>query len=298
MAASESMLSIHVIKDHCRRGKLHPCIYFEGNIVCIKQERYQDSIDKRDPVAHVEYVLWSKVFKGYLSASNFIDYIDCCDSNVRDVFYHVDKIIEYIVPTNAFPALQPDEYLRAFPPYIDDDLREMRWLIKAIDFEGNSFRASDICFHKSEVKFFLTTPKESNQLVSLEFTNIEDPLSEINDLKLKVAQQEAEIEKIKSLNNGLLENTKNISDDKINFIDLSEYSTPALEALKGVIQKFWIPYNPETDIAPKQNTVMDWIANTYPEFSDNDYIKKSIDKLCRHPKAKNGGNRKLIFRKN
>lgn len=71
----------------------------------------------------------------------------------------------------------------------------------------------------------------------------------------------------------------------------NQYSTPALEAIK-VLSKFGYYYNPEIDIAPKQSTVMDWIGNTYSEFSNNDYMKKSIDRICRHPHAKTGGNSK------
>ena len=85
--ASENKLSIHTIKDYCRRGELHPCIYFEGNIVCIHDERFQNSIDKRDPVAHIETVSWARTFKGYISASNFIDYIAHTDTQASDVFF-------------------------------------------------------------------------------------------------------------------------------------------------------------------------------------------------------------------
>ena len=51
IATSENKLTIHTVKDYCRRGELHPCIYFEGNLICIHEERFQDSIDKRDPLA-------------------------------------------------------------------------------------------------------------------------------------------------------------------------------------------------------------------------------------------------------
>ncbi|TCM62706.1 hypothetical protein EC844_12424 [Acinetobacter calcoaceticus] len=297
IAASGNMLSIHTIKDYCRRGELHPCIYFEGNIVCIYHRYYENIEDKREAGVHSDNVSWSKIFKGYLSASNFIDYLDCQDSNACGVFYNVEKIIECIVPRNEVPTLKPNESLRAFPPNIDDGLREIRWLNESYGFEGNNFRAADILFHNSEVNVFLKTFNESNLMASFDSTNFEDPLSEINYLRCKVAQQEAEIEKLKSANNDVFENTKNISDDKINFTGLGEYSTPTLEAIKGVIREFWLPYNPEIDIPPKQNTVMDWIAINYPEFSKYDSIRRSIDKICRHPKAKIGGRKKFQQKK-
>lgn len=155
IGASENKLSIHTIKDYCRRGELHPCIYFEGNIVCIRDERFQNSIDKRDPVAHIETLSWARTFKGYISASNFIDYITHTDTQASDVFFNVTKIIEHISLTNDFPLLQKDEYLKAFPPIIDDDIQEKRWLYEINDFKGNIFKAHEIVFHVSEIEKLL-----------------------------------------------------------------------------------------------------------------------------------------------
>lgn len=167
--ASENKLSIHTIKDYCRRGELHPCIYFEGNIVCINKERFQDSIDKRDPVSHIETVSWARKFKGYISASNFIDYITYTDPNTSDVFFNIEKIIEHISSINDFPPLQKDDYLKAFPPLIDDDIQEKRWLREIAHFEGNAFRANEIVFHISEVKKILMPTKNTNQINFLNY---------------------------------------------------------------------------------------------------------------------------------
>lgn len=155
IAVSENKLTIHIVKDYCRRGELHPCIYFEGNIVCIHEERFQDSIDKRDPVAHIETVSWARKFKGYISASNFIKYIPYTDPNTSDVFFNIEKIIEHIPSINDFPPLQKDEYLKAFPPLVDDDIQEKRWLNEIKDFNGNIFKAHEIVFHISEVEKLL-----------------------------------------------------------------------------------------------------------------------------------------------
>lgn len=71
------------------------------------------------------------------------------------------------------------------------------------------------------------------------------------------------------------------------------YTTPALEAINGVIREFWISYDPDKNQPPpKQNVVKAWIAENHPEL-DSDYIQTAIDKICRHPNAKNGGNRKI-----
>ena len=70
------------------------------------------------------------------------------------------------------------------------------------------------------------------------------------------------------------------------------YTTPALEAVNGVIREFWVSYDPDKNQPPpKQNVVKAWIAENHPEM-DSDYIQTAIDKICRHPSAKNGGNRK------
>lgn len=174
IAASENKLSIHTIKDYCRRGELHPCIYFEGNIVCINEERFQNSIDKRDPVAHIETVSWARTFKGYISASNFIDYIAHTDTQASDVFFNVTKIIEHISLINDFPLLQKDEYLKAFPSIIDDDIQEKRWLHEINDFKGNIFKAHEIVFHVSEVEKLLLTHSKPSQSPVKFLNNTED----------------------------------------------------------------------------------------------------------------------------
>lgn len=71
------------------------------------------------------------------------------------------------------------------------------------------------------------------------------------------------------------------------------YTTPALDALYGVIDAFWKNYDPNNNQPPpKQSTVASWIKANYPEIQAND-ICTYIDKICRHPKAKTGGNKKI-----
>lgn len=64
------------LKDLCLRGKLTPTIYFEGNLVCIKDERYPDPEDKRSSIAHCESVSWSKIFNGYIHSRNFANFLE------------------------------------------------------------------------------------------------------------------------------------------------------------------------------------------------------------------------------
>lgn len=71
------------------------------------------------------------------------------------------------------------------------------------------------------------------------------------------------------------------------------YKTHALDALNGVIQEFWVNYDPDgSQPPPKQNTVASWIQANYPHVQGNE-LCIYIDKICRHPNAKKGGNTKM-----
>lgn len=71
------------------------------------------------------------------------------------------------------------------------------------------------------------------------------------------------------------------------------YTTPALEAVNGVIQEFWADYNPDKNQStPKQDVVASWIMANYPDVQGKE-LCIYIDKICRHPTAKRGGNTKL-----
>ncbi|WP_179990913.1 hypothetical protein [Acinetobacter sp. YH1901141] len=167
IAASQNSLSINDIKHYCRIGKLNPCIYFEGNLVCIREDRYQETPCKTDPVAHVEEVKWSTIFEGYIHFSQLIDYLDPKHALDSGIFYNVDKILEFITPLNTDTLKVPlakNEYLKAFPRKIDDDIKNIRWLLEATDFEGNTFYSRDIVFHHSEVEFLLPHSQKAFQV--------------------------------------------------------------------------------------------------------------------------------------
>ncbi len=51
-----------------------------------------------------------------------------------------------------YSALKQDEYLKALPKMIDDDIQEKRWLHEIKYFEGNPFKSKEIVFHVNEVK--------------------------------------------------------------------------------------------------------------------------------------------------
>ncbi|MQW91966.1 hypothetical protein GFH30_01010 [Acinetobacter wanghuae] len=157
--SSENNLSVNDIKYYCRIGELNPCIYFQGNLVCISDEKLQDSACKSGPVAHIEEVKWSTIFEGYIYFSQLVDYLDASHTLDSGVFYNVDKIIQSIshaISDTSLFNLADNEYLKAFPRMIDDDIKNIRWLLEAKDFEGNPFYAKNILFHHSQVDKLLS----------------------------------------------------------------------------------------------------------------------------------------------
>lgn len=95
----------------------------------------------------------------------------------------------------------------------------------------------------------------------------------------------------------VLEKTESISIDnqEKEVLSLPEpiYTTPSLEALQGVINEFWIDYDPDKNQpTPKQDVVASWIMANYPDVQGKE-LCIYIDKICRHPTAKRGGNTKL-----
>lgn len=332
---SDYQLDHHDLKDLCIRGQLTPCIYFVGNIVCIHEERHQNEIDARELGPHIRSISWTNTFKGYINSDEFLNFIDSstAPTDQTNVFFHVQKIIEYIDPLNKFQSLAQDEYLKAFPRMTDDDIRNIRWLVEDKHFEGNPFSSTEIVFHHSEVdalfsaqiqreediKFFneYETSSQSDQLERMR-AQVKDLEKEKEEYLKKIERLELELD-IKhddlikaSVNNGLLsaivkklEDKQSISVDELTHlqenglcesinINKKLYTTPALEAVYGVIQEHWIDYDPDSNQPPpKQTTVTNWIKKHYPAVQAED-IRRYIDKICRHPKAKKGGNTKTI----
>lgn len=87
--------------------------------------------------------------------------------------------------------------------------------------------------------------------------------------------------------------SQSITDNEILLLPEPIYTTPSLEALHGVINEFWINYDPnKNQPPPKQDVVAIWIMANYPDVQGKE-LCVYIDKICRHPTAKKGGNSKL-----
>ena len=85
-----------------------------------------------------------------------------------------------------------------------------------------------------------------------------------------------------------------ITHNEILLLPEPTYTTPALEVIKAVVNHWWKDFDLDSEqphLVPQQKHVKAWIGEHYPEM-DSDYIRTAIDKICRHPIAKNGGNRK------
>ncbi len=112
--------------------------------------------------------------------------------------------------------------------------------------------------------------------------NETDLKEEIEQLKKQLQEKKTEIEKLKAAQH------KNIA-----LLPEPKYTTPSLEALQGVINEFWIDYDPDKNQpTPKQDVVASWIMANYPDVQGKE-LCIYIDKICRHPTAKKGGNIKL-----
>ena len=75
-----------------------------------------------------------------------------------------------------------------------------------------------------------------------------------------------------------------------------QYKTPAIECMEEVIKQFWSTYDPEDDKMkpPTQTEILTWLerqGHKYEVTSEN--MRKAIDSIARHPKAKSGGKTKL-----
>ncbi|QOW41815.1 hypothetical protein G0027_02485 [Acinetobacter indicus] len=81
--------------------------------------------------------------------------------------------------------------------------------------------------------------------------------------------------------------------NEISLLPEPTYTTPALDALNGVVQEFWINYDPESNLPiPKQSVVEEWIKENYPDVQGA-AMRTYIDKICRHPIAKGGRIKKI-----
>ena len=79
-------------------------------------------------------------------------------------------------------------------------------------------------------------------------------------------------------------------------IPISSYSTPAIQCLEAVIKEFWRDFDPQgNQPPPKQDTITKWIEDHHPEITAAQ-IRVAIDKICRHPSAKTGGNKPRNFK--
>lgn len=92
----------------------------------------------------------------------------------------------------------------------------------------------------------------------------------INELNQRIKQLEQQLEQ------------RQLTQPDIN----STYTTPAIEVMNAVINEFWLNYNPNKP-APKQSSVTTWITDHYKDISKA--LALNIDKVCRHPEAKAGG---------
>ena len=86
---------------------------------------------------------------------------------------------------------------------------------------------------------------------------------------------------------------ESVQQNNVGLLPEPTYTTPLLEIVDAVIDRFWSGYKPDENMVfEKQLEIERWIKETYPDIA-NPYIAKAIDRICRHPTAKLGGNKKI-----
>lgn len=96
-----------------------------------------------------------------------------------------------------------------------------------------------------------------------------DDDNQIETLQARITQLENQLEQAQSIQHG------------------RTYTTPAIEAMEAVIKEFWQNYDPDTP-APKQYIIKQWLLDNF-DTVNSDALATAIDKICRHPTAKTGG---------
>lgn len=86
---------------------------------------------------------------------------------------------------------------------------------------------------------------------------------------------------------------ESVQQNNVGLLPEPTYTTPLLEIVDAVIDRFWSGYKPDENMVfEKQLEIERWIKENYPDIA-NPYIAKAIDRICRHPTAKLGGNKKI-----
>ena len=130
-------------------------------------------------------------------------------------------------------------------------------------------RKEEILFDALQLKNLLIKEKLKNENITMEMLKIKNQVLQQRIIELEKRQQ-------------------NISEHLG-----ASYVTPALKCVQAVIKEFWYSYDPQgNQPPPKQETVIQWIKENHPEI-EAEQIRKAIDKICRHPKAKAGGIKSL-----
>lgn len=166
LSASQGTLTLLDIKDYCRQGYLHPCVYFDGNIVCFEDERNQESIDKRDSFSHCVKAKWHLIFEGYIHNKDFISILDTTEKSY--FLWDIDNIVVQYSNTEI-PDLSLNQSLRAYERRYDDDIKDFYWENDFGDkeYQGIKYSNKEIVFHIKELNQIHFDDPERNEFESL-----------------------------------------------------------------------------------------------------------------------------------
>ncbi len=151
LSASDEPLSLLDIIDYCRRSMLHPCVYLDGNLVCIEETREHHSEDKRDYPEHVVEAKWHVPFQGYVFSQDLIEQL-----RSKNQTFNLLKIDQIISQYSEIPLNEPElnQSLHIYERRYDDDVKDFFWIrdMKDEEYKGIEYSKKEIVFHIEELK--------------------------------------------------------------------------------------------------------------------------------------------------
>lgn len=151
LSISNEPLSLFDIINYCRKGWLHPCVYLDGNLVCIEETRKHYGHDKRDYPVHLSEAKWHVPFQGYVYSQTLVEQL-----RLTEEIFNLVKIEKVVSQYSETPVNEPehDQYLYVYERRLDDDIKDFFWIKDMNDgkYNGIEYYKQDIVFHLDELK--------------------------------------------------------------------------------------------------------------------------------------------------
>lgn len=153
-------------------------------------------------------------------------------------------------------------------------------------------------FKKSEIlkmikEFDSSFSFDKDEALKHQNSTIENQANRIAELNTQLANVgdtiDRQAKEIAELKAQLEQQANQPSDTPADDSEIKNYTTPAMQAMRAVINEFWLPHTSEK-VAPSQFIIKTWIKENY-QFSD--YVAQAIDIVTRPIDDKKGGAKKI-----